>query len=167
MPVIAWSNTRNDAKPARVTEVDIDLGGQCQALMIGELFASVPGQPPVKFAGQSLRLLDECRDDAFGILIRDLDQHHVVRMALDKCCNIAVPRSADQITLPVAWDRTIFNRCRSFSDRCGILDLAKPVPFQAGLPGATDRAFPSQVLRQLFYQHAARLNEQATINRLV
>ena len=35
--------------------------------MIGELFASVPGQRPVKFAGQSLRLLDERRDDAFGI----------------------------------------------------------------------------------------------------
>jgi len=135
--------------------------------MIGELFASVPGQRPVKFAGQSLRLLDERRDDAFGILVRDLDQHHVARMALDKCCDIAVPRSANQVALPVAWDRTIFNRCRSFSDGYGILDLAEPVPFQAGVPGAADRAFRSQVLKQLFFQHAARLNEQAAIDRLV
>ena len=51
--------------------------------MIGELFASVPGQRPVKFAGQSLRLLDERRDDALGILVRDLDQHHVARMMVD------------------------------------------------------------------------------------
>src|SRR5260370_14796600 len=38
----------------RVTKIDLDLGGQCQALMIGELFTSVPGQRPVKFTGQSL-----------------------------------------------------------------------------------------------------------------
>jgi hypothetical protein len=95
--------------------------------MIGELFASVPGQRPVKFAGQSLRLLDERRDDAFGILVRDLDQHRVARMAFDKCCDIAVPRSANQVALPVAWDRTIFNRCWSFSDGYSIL---WPSPFR-------------------------------------
>ena len=33
--------------------------------MVREFLASVPGQRPVKFAGQSLRLLDQCRD-AFG-----------------------------------------------------------------------------------------------------
>jgi hypothetical protein len=64
---------------------------------------------------------------------------------------IAVPRSANQVALPVAWDRTIFNRCWSFSDGYGILDLAEPVPFQAGVPGAADRAFRSQVLKQLFF----------------
>src|SRR5579859_1108058 len=86
---------------------------------------------------------------------------------LDECCDIAVPRSANQVALPVAWDRTIFNRCRSFSDGYGILNLAESVPFQAGVPGAADRAFRSQVLKQLFFQHAARLDEQAAIDRLV
>jgi hypothetical protein len=70
--------------------------------MIGEFFARVPGQRPVKFAGQSLRLLDERRDDVFGILVRDLDQHHIARMALDKRCDIAVARFANQVALPVA-----------------------------------------------------------------
>ena len=88
-------------------------------------------------------------------------------MALDKCCDIAVPRSADQVTFPVARDRTIFNRCRSFCDGYGILDLAAPVSFQAGVPGAANGAFRSQVLKQLFFQHAPRLNEQAAIDRLV
>jgi len=50
----------------------------------------------------ALRLFDERRDNAFGVLVRNLDQHHVARMALDKCCDIAVPRSADQVALPVA-----------------------------------------------------------------
>lgn len=78
------------ASDNRFTEIAVDFGGQCQALMIGELIASVPGQRSGKFAGQSLRLLDERGDDAFGILVRD--------------------------------HRTIFNRCRSFSDRFGILN---------------------------------------------
>ena len=45
--------------------------------------------------------------------------------------------------------------------------LAEPVTFQAGVPGAADRAFRSQVFKQLLFQHATRLNEQAAIDRLV
>jgi len=39
----------------------------------------------------------------------------------------------------------IFNRCRSFSDGHGILYLAEPVSFQAGVLGAADSAFRSKV----------------------
>jgi len=116
---------------------------------------------------QSLRLLDQRRDDAFGILIRNLDQHHVARMALDKSCDVAVPRPADQVALPMARDRTIFNRRRSCADGDGILDLAEAVSFHAGVPGSTDRAPRAQVLKKLLFQHATRLNEQAAIDRLV
>jgi hypothetical protein len=135
----------------RVTKIDLDLGGQCQALMIGELFASVPGQRPVKFTGQSLRSFDQRRDDAFSILVRDLDQHHVARMTLDKRCDIAVPGPADQVALPVARHGAIVNRCRSFADGHGILYLAEPVSFQAGVLGAADSAFRSKVLKQFFF----------------
>ncbi|KJC60205.1 hypothetical protein UP10_14110 [Bradyrhizobium sp. LTSPM299] len=78
------------SRAARETEGHknrLDLGGQGQALMVGKLFASVPGQRPVKLARQSLRLLDQRRDDAFGVLVSNLDQHHVSRMAFDKRCN--------------------------------------------------------------------------------
>ena len=47
------------------------------------------------------------------ILVRDLDQRHVARMALDKRCDIAVSGPADQIALPIARHSTIFNRRRS------------------------------------------------------
>src|ERR1700682_5005622 len=44
----------------RVTKIDIDLGGQCQALMIGELFASVPGQRngTLRASARLLELID-------------------------------------------------------------------------------------------------------------
>src|SRR5258705_13461233 len=135
--------------------------------MVREFLASVPGQRPVKFAGQSLRLLDQCRDNAFRILVRNLDQHHVARMALDKRCNIAVSRPADQVALPMAGDRTIFDRRRSLTDGYGVLDLAEPVPLHARVPGSADRAPRPQVLKKLLFQYAARLNEQAAIYRLV
>src|SRR5665647_274108 len=67
-------------------------------------------RPLVSFAAAILRACASLRNDAFGVFVRDLDQHHVARMALDKRCNIAVARPADQVALPVAWDRTIFNR---------------------------------------------------------
>src|SRR5258705_13417774 len=98
--------------------------------MIGELFASVPGQRPVEFTGQSLRLFDQRRDDAFSILVSDLDQHHVARMTLDKRCALAVPGPADQVALPMARPGAIFNGCRSLADGHGILSLPEPVSFQ-------------------------------------
>jgi hypothetical protein len=59
------------------------------------------------------------------------------------------------------------NRCRSFSDGQGILYLAEPVSFQAGVLGAADSAFRSKVLKPFFFQHPTRLNEQTAIDRLV
>ena len=88
-------------------------------------------------------------------------------MALDKRCDITIARSTDQVALPMAWHRTIFNRRRSLADGYGILDLAEPVSFHAGVPGSADRAPRPQVLKKLLFQYAARLNEQAAIDRLV
>src|SRR3981189_1123807 len=135
--------------------------------MVGKLLAPVPGQRPVKLAGQSLRLLDQRRDDALGGLVSNLDKHTVARMALDKCCNIAISRPTDQIAFPMARDRTIFDRRRSFTDGYSVLNLAEPVPLHAGVPGSADRAPRPQVLEKLLFQHATCLNEQAAIDRLV
>src|SRR5665213_2971850 len=119
--------------------------------MVGKLFASVPGQRPVKLARQSLRLLDKRRDDAFRVLVSNLDQHHVARMAFDQRCNIAISRSTDQIAFPMAGNRAIFNRRRSFTNGYDVLDLAEPVPLHAGVPGSTDRAPRPQVLKSSFF----------------
>src|SRR3981081_4442177 len=115
--------------------------------MIREFIPSAPGPQTGQFARQWLRLLDQCRDNAFGILVRNLDQHHVARMALDKRCDITIPRSTDQVALPMAWHGTIFNRRRSLANGHGILDLTESVSFHAGVPGSADRAPRPQVLK--------------------
>ena len=114
----------------RIAEIDLDVGRQCQALVIGEFFASVPGQGLVEFAGQSLRLFDQCRDDAFGVFVGDLDQHHVARVALDQRGDIAVLRSADQVTLPVAGNGAILDEAGLSRMETASLIWPRPLRFR-------------------------------------
>jgi len=84
--------------------------------MIGEFFSLMLGQRPVRFDGKSLRCLMSAETTLPVSFVRDLDQHHLARMALDKCYGIAVPQSANHSAFPMASDCTIFNRCRSISE---------------------------------------------------
>src|SRR3546814_12534258 len=61
----------------------------------------------------------------------------------------------------------IFDRRRPFADRYRVLHLAKPVPFQAGVPRAADRALRPEMLEKLLLQDTTRLNEPAFVDRLV
>src|ERR1700730_12559319 len=49
----------------------------------------------------------------------------------------------------------------------GIDDLTTAVSTDTRMPRAADPPLGPQVLNQLFFQHSARLNEQAAINRFV
>ena len=150
-----------------ITKIDVHVDGQGKTPVVGKLLAAVPGERLIELAGQFAGLFDQRRNDAGGILVGDFDQHHVARMAFNKRRDIAIPRSTYEVTLPMAWHRPIFNRRRPLADGYGILDLAEPVSFHAGVPGSADRAPRPQVLKKLLFQHAARLNEQAAIDRLV
>ncbi len=82
----------------RITKVDIDVGRQFQAGVISKLLAAIPGEGSVELTWQPLGLFDQRRDDAFGILVGNLDQHDIPGMALDQRRDIAVLRPADQVT---------------------------------------------------------------------
>src|SRR6478672_10923278 len=78
-------------------------------------------------------LLDERRYDRPGILIGHLRQHHVAGMTFDQGRDIAVVRPGQEIAFPMARHRPIFNRCRSLTDRDGILDLSPPIAIETRL----------------------------------
>ena len=88
-------------------------------------------------------------------------------MALDQRGDVAVLRTADQVTLPVSRNSAILGRGGSFMDRDRIRDLTQAIAFEAGGSGAADRAFGTQVLQQFLLQSAAGLDIQAPIDRLV
>ena len=79
-------------------------------------------------------------------------------MALDQRGDVAVLRTADQVTLPVSRNGAILGRGGSFTDRDRILDLPQAIAFEAGVSGAADRAFGAQVFQQFLLQSAARLD---------
>src|ERR1700687_1634154 len=102
-----------------------------------------------------------------GVLIGHLRQHHVTGMTFDQGRDIAVLRPGQQIAFPMARHRPIINRCRSLTDRDGILDLSPSIAMETRLFRSTDRALRSKMAKQLFLEHAAGLDKQAAIDGLV
>ena len=68
--------------------VDINVGCQCEALVVCKLLAPVPGKRLIHFTRQIMGLFDECRHNALRIFVGSLGQHHITRMALYKCRNV-------------------------------------------------------------------------------
>src|SRR6266566_1964374 len=61
----------------RIAEIDGDVGFHGEALMIGEFFASIPGQRFVQFVREFACLLDQGVDYGFGFPVGDLGEHHI------------------------------------------------------------------------------------------
>src|SRR3546814_18646541 len=80
---------------------------------------------------------------------------------------VAAARPGKEVAFPMPGHGAIFDRRRPFADRYRVLHLAKPVPFQAGVPRAADRALRPEMLEKLLLQDTTRLNEQAFLDRLV
>src|SRR4030095_8241918 len=85
-------------------------------------------------------------------------------MPFDQSDDIAVLRSAEQVAFPVTRHRPVFYRSGSFPDRNRIRDLAALLRCMAR---ATDGPPGPQMQQELLFQHAACLDEQTAIDRLV
>src|SRR5271155_5654238 len=88
-------------------------------------------------------------------------------MAFDQGRDVAVLRSGQQIAFPMTRDRTILDRCRSLTDRHDILDLPPSIAIGGRRPGSPDRTLRSKMAKQFLLKHAAGLNKEAAIDRLV
>src|SRR5258705_13047165 len=83
--------------------------------------------------GSFLACLMSADTTELGILIGHLREHHVAGMTFDQGRDIAVLRPGQEIAFPMARHRPIFNRCRSLTDRDGILDLSPPIAIETRL----------------------------------
>src|SRR3546814_16250061 len=99
--------------------------------MVGKLLAAIPDQRLIELAGQFARLLDERRDDAAGILVCDLDQDHVARLAFDQRRDVAAPRPGNEVACPMPGHGASYDRTRTYTDRYRLFPLAQPRPFPA------------------------------------
>src|SRR6266849_471047 len=88
-------------------------------------------------------------------------------MTLHQSGDVAVLCPAQQIPFPMTRNRSVFCLRRSFPNRNSIDDLSSGLPARAGMSRAAHAPVRAQVVQQLLFQYSARLNEQATVNRLV
>src|ERR1700675_555056 len=86
-------------------------------------------------------------------------------MPFDECPHLAVLSTAQQIAFPMTWDRSVFRFRRSFANGNGVDNPT--VPVNAGMSRAAHAPPRAQVVHQLSFQYAPRLNEQAAVDGLV
>ncbi len=154
-------------RAVQVAEVDLEIGGQRQALVIGKFFAVVPGQRAPQFSGQMLNLCRQRCDDGLRFLSAHLSQHNIARAPFDQRRNEAVLRTSDQVAFPMAGDRAVLDSGGPFPDRDRVFDLTETVSLQARVPKPADGACRPQMRKQLLLQNATGLNEQASVDRFV
>ena len=65
-----------------IAEVDADVGGQCEALVVCHLFTPIPSQLLVKSLGQFVGVFDQRVDHRFRVVAGNLHQHYVACLAL-------------------------------------------------------------------------------------
>src|SRR6516162_6967017 len=85
-------------------------------------------------------------------------------MTFDQSDDVAVLRSAEQVTFPVARHSPVFYGSRPFSNRNRVCDLAALL---CCMPRATDWSPRPQMQQELLFQYAAGLHIKAAIDGLV
>ncbi len=88
-------------------------------------------------------------------------------MAFHQRYDVAVFGAAQQIAFPMTRNRSVFRFRRSFANRDGIDDLTARLAADGCVSRAAHAPFRPQVVHQLFFQYATRLNEEAAVNRFV
>src|SRR5271170_6273797 len=101
----------------RITEVDVHLRGHGEALVFGHLQPSVPGQRAPQRRGEFTSLPGQRIDYGRCVLAGHFDQDGETQMSFHQGCDVTVAGAAEQISLPMTRNGTIFNLCRPTSLR--------------------------------------------------
>ena len=100
----------------------IDIGRQGEGLMPSDLRPTIPSQGAIQLFGQLTGLLDQRLNDVVAVFVANLCQHHVARAPFDQCCDEAVARSCDELTLPMARHGPIFHLGWPVTDRYCVIE---------------------------------------------
>src|SRR6202142_1505845 len=88
-------------------------------------------------------------------------------MTFHQSRNVTVLSTGQQIAFPMTRKGSVFRFRRPLADRNRIDDLPAGLSLLAGMTRAAHAPVRPQMVHQLFFQYAPRLNEQAAVNRFV
>ena len=132
------------------------------------LFPAIPCQRLSQALGESLDAASKSIDHMPRFARRQSNEHHIPRLAFNKCCDLRIRRTHKEITFPVSGNSTIRHFRRPFADRHSIHNLAAPSTFARGMPVTSDTIAPTpQMVGQLFLESPSSLHIQRAVNRLV
>src|SRR5277367_1091341 len=150
-----------------ITEVDLHIRGHTEGLVLGHLVSPIPRQRSAQRRGEFTNVPAQCGDDHRRLFTGYLDQRCEARMPFHQCHDVTVLCAADEIALPVTWDRSVLDLRWSFPNRNSLDDLTLCMSALTRVLRAAYAALGPEVPNQLFFQYSTRLNKQATVNGLV
>src|ERR1700731_3073293 len=92
-----------------ITEVDLDVGGNREALVGMHLFALIPGQGASQLLRQLADVLGKRSNNSRRVLAGDLDEHREAGIALDEGSDVRVVRSGKKVSFPMPRHSAILN----------------------------------------------------------
>ena len=105
--------------------------------------------------------------DGLHVTAGELHEHREARGALDQRRELRPLPAQEQVTLPVAGHCTILHLGRSLANGDRALDLRAPLPRGGVVHAASQGAPRTQMGAELPRQHAAGLDVQGPVDRLV
>jgi len=151
----------------RVAKVHLDVRGDGEVPVVGHLHAAVPGQRSAQFFRQPAHLSLQRLHHRRRFLVLEPDQHGEARAPLHERCKVRVARPRQQVALPVAGYCAVLRVGGTIADRHRADDLAARLALGRRARRAAHDAARAQVVKQLPFEHAPRLNEQTAVYRLV
>ena len=112
---------------ARITEVDLDVGGNREALVGMHLFALIPGQGASQLLRQLADVLGKRSNNSRRVLAGDLDEHREAGIALDEGGDVRVVRSGKKVSFPMPRHGAILNLGGPLADGGHIEDMPRPL----------------------------------------
>src|ERR1700736_3105999 len=128
------------------------------------LFALIPGQGASQLLRQLADVLGKRSNNSRRVLAGDLDEHREAGIALDEGSDVRVVRSGKKVSFPMPRHSAILNLGGPLADRDHIEDMPLSTLRVVAL-GVTHPPRSTQLRRQLLFQHAAGLDEEAAIDR--
>ena len=133
--------------------------------MVCEFVAAIPGQRRHQSRRQSLDVSGESAHDGLCIASRQPNQADIARAAFHERGHVRVAGADEEVPFPVAGHGAVVGGRGSLPNGHGVDDVAPGMARRA--LRSTIRAALAKVRHQRLLQHAATLDEEAEINRLV
>ena len=89
-----------------ITQVDLHIRGHTEGFVLGHLVSPVPSQRSAQSRGEFANLPAQCGDDHRRLFTGYLDQRCEARIPFHQFHDVTVLCAADEIALPVTWDRS-------------------------------------------------------------